>query len=350
MISIRLPFRHLLTWLYDLNIEVITTINNTSKKTGFGSHSTCSDVVESIQRAGNSARLTVCESPDDLQTVVARKPDLVILATKFMPTNRGENLWFSEFFSKNNITFSGSDRETLKFDSDKNSAKIHLANMRIKTARHFTATPGQFLSQNSLPINFPLFIKSIDATHGNGIDQHSIVSNFAEFEAKVLSICTADNQPALVEEYLEGRDFTVAIICNSNGEMTVSSIEILRPGNKQQDIECFMHVEGADNYKVNELAKAAFLGLGLRDFGLIDVRMNNHGQCFFMDVNLVPNMTFGIGYFLRAFEIANNLTYDQVIGLMLEVFSARARGEKIHHKVLEKRNLHWPRASVRIGL
>jgi len=331
---------------------VITTTDNSLKKTGFGSHSTCTEVVEALQRAGNTARLTVCECLDDLQAVVARKPDLVVLAAKFMPVKNAENLWFSKYFSNNKITFSGSDRETLRFDSDKASAKIHLANMRIKTARHFTALPKQFLSENSLPLAFPLFIKSIDASTGNGIDALSYVTNFAEFAAKVLSICTLDKQPALVEEYLEGRDFSVAIICKSNGEMTMSAVEILRQGDKPQEVTdgCLQVVDVDDSHKVNELAKAAFLGLGLRDFALIDVRMNNYGQCFFMDANLVPNMAPASSYFLRACEIANNLSYDQVICLMLEEFSSRVRGDKIHNIVLKQRNLHWPRASVRKGL
>lgn len=330
-----------------MNIEVITTTNKTLKKSGFGSYSSCTEVVESMQRADNSVRLTVCELMDDLQAVVARNPDLVVLAEKSMPINNAENLWFSEYFARHKITFSGSDRETLRFDSDKASAKLHLANMRIKTARHFTALPKQFLSQSSLPLVFPLFIKAIDATNDNGIDEQSYVNDFAEFEAKVLAISTQNEQPALVEEYIPGRDFTVAIICNSNGEMTVSAVEVLRQGKKQADIDCCIQIEISDDrHKVIELAKAAFLGLGLRDFALIDVRMNNCGQCFFMDANLVPNMTIGSSYFLRAFEIANNLYYDQVICLMLEVFSVRTRGDKIHNKVLKQRNQHWPRASV----
>lgn len=297
-----------------------------------------------MQRAGHSVRLIVCEFLDDLHAVVARKPDLVVLAAKIMAT---ENLWFSKYFSSHKITFSGSDSETLRFDSNKVLAKMHLANMRINTARYFTALPNQFLASNSLPLDFPLFIKSIDANNDNGIDQQSYVNNFDEFEAKVHSIFAQVNQPALVEEYLSGRDFSVAIICNSNGEMTVSAVELLRKGNTQVDVDCCVPiVNSADNHKVSELAKAAFLGLGLRDFALIDVRMDNLGQCFFMDANLVPNMTIGASYFLRAFEIANKLSYDQVICLMLEVFSVRTRADKIHNKVLKQRNQHWPRATV----
>lgn len=297
-----------------------------------------------MQRAGNSVRLTVCECLKDLQGIVNRKPDLVVLAEKFLAV---EDIWLSEYFSRYQITFSGSVRETLIFDSNKASAKTHLANLRINTANHFTAVPKQFLPQSPLPLDFPLFIKSNDPKYDNGIDEHSYVNNFSEFEAKVLSIYTQNGQPALVEEYLDGRDFTVAIICNSNGEMTVSAVEVLRHGYTQPDIDCCKQIQNRDeNHNVIELAKAAFLGLGLRDFALVDVRMNHLGQCFFMNVNLVPNMASGASFFLRAFELANGLSYDQVICLLLEVFCNRARGDKIHNKVIQQRNQHWPRAVV----
>lgn len=333
--------------MYKLNIEVITTTNKTLNKSGFGSYSSCTDVVESMQRAGNAVRLTVSEFLPDLHAVVARKPDLVVLAAKFMAVKNAEDVWFSEYFASQHITFSGSDRETLRFDSNKASAKQHLANMRIKTASHFTAMPNQFLSQSALPLDFPLFIKSIDVDNDIGIDESSYVNDFEGFEAKLLSICTQGEQPALVEEYVAGRDFSVAIICSSNGEMTVSAIEVLRQGYTKSDIDCCIPIAlSEDQHNVTQLAKAAFLGLGLRDFALIDVRMDHFGQCYFMDADLVPNMTSGSSHFLRACEIASDLSYDQVFCLMLEVFSVRARGDKIHKKVLKQRSQHWPRASV----
>lgn len=341
-----------------MNIEIIKTADNTLKEKGFGCYSSCLDVLKAVKRAGNIAQLTVCESLADLDAVVARNPDFVVLAAKYIPVKNGYNIWFSDYFSKKHIVFSGSDRETLKFDCDNGLAKIYLGNMGINTARHFTAMPKQFLSQDSLPLTFPLFVKSIDALNGNGIDDLSFVNTFAEFEAKVLSIYTLDDQPALVEEYLPGREFKVAIICNGNGEMKLSSMEMLPAkyssdlrilGQKtlQQKTEIF--IEGKlsdDSRKVTEFAKSVFLGLGLRGFGRIDVRMNKYGQCFFMKANLVPCMAFGTSYFPKACEIANNLTYDQVICLMIEECSNRAISEKTPKKVLKQRNLHWPLTSV----
>lgn len=341
-----------------MNIEIITTLSSTLKETGFGLHSSCLDVLGSIKRTGNNARLTVCESTRDLDAIVARKPDLVFLAAKYLPIKNGESIWFSDFFAKHKITFSGSERKTLEYDSDKVLAKVHLKNMGIKTAHHFTAIPNQYSCQDELPLNFPLFVKPIDAANGNGIDDLSFVNTFAEFEAKVLSIHALYNQPTLIEEYLVGREFTVAIICNSVGQMTTSSIEVLPPESsaglrilgqevKQQDTECLIAIgNDEDTRKVNMLAEAAFLGLGARGFGRIDIKMNNSGQCFFMEANLIPGMTLGTSYFPKAHEIANNLSYDEVVCLMLEECLSRSITEKAINKTLKQRNRHWPKATV----
>jgi D-alanine-D-alanine ligase len=357
-----------------LNIEVITTVDSPLTEAGFGSYASCLAVVESIKRSGNTAQVTVCESLADLDAVVARKPDFVLFGRKYLPCNNGDDIWFSEYFSKHQIAFFGSDREALRFDSDRVSVKIHLGNMRIKTARYFIANPKQFLSQASLPLAFPLFIKSTNDTNGNGIDGLSLVNTFAEFEAKVLSLYTLNKQPVLVEEHLAGREFTVAVICNSSGEMFASSIEMLSPAplnglsvleqeieqpraqqknqqresqRAQQNIESFINIELPDDaHKVNTLAKSAFLGLGLSGFAYINVKMDKYGQCFFMGINLIPSMALETSYFLKACEMANNLSYDQVIRLMLEECVSRKKSESLLNKELKQCNLHWPRASV----
>lgn len=341
-----------------MNIEIITTVNTTLKETGFGLNSSCINVLNSINRTENTARLTICESLSDLDDVVARNSDFVVLAAKYMPVLNAESIWFSNYFSKKQIIFSGSDRQSLKYDSNKVLAKTHLGNMGIKTALHFTAVPEQFSSLKDIPLAFPLFVKPIDAANGNGIDDLSLVNTFAEFEAKVLSVFTLYQQPALVEEYLAGREFTVSIICNSKGEMMTSSIEVLPPESlaglrilgrevKQQDTECLMAIgNDEDMRKVNMPAEAAFLGLGARGYGRVDIKMNRSGQCFFMEANLVPGMTQGTSYFPKAHEIANNLSYDEVVCLMLEECMIRSIKERAIDKTLKQRNRHWPRASV----
>ena len=291
---------------------------------------------DTLQAMGHSIRLTVCQTRQDLDQVVSRKPQLVILAVKYIPLKNNNDIWLSEFFSEHDINFTGSSRDVLKFDSNKVLAKTHLSNKGIKTARYFIAIPDQYKKESELPINFPLFLKPLDAANGNGIDDLSFVTSFADYQSKVLSLYNTFNQPVLVEEYLDGREFTVAVIKTAHEKLTVSAVEIIPPTSnhglrilgaqtKKDDSEKMIEIVDSEvKDRVSTLAIEAFNALGVRDFGRIDIKTDNHGECFFMEANLVPGMTYGSSYFPQACHIADELSYTRVIQLMLEAGLGRA--------------------------
>ncbi len=319
-----------------MHIEIITTPNKSLKETGFGSLKACDNVLGAIQKMGYSVRLNVCKTKDHLIEVVRRKPDLVILAVKYIPVKNEDDIWLSDFFAQHRVNFSGSSREVLKFDSDKVLAKAHLTNKGIKTASYFIAIPGQYKFESELPITFPLFLKPIDAANGNGIDNSSLVTSFTDYESKVVSLYDSFKQPVLVEEYLDGREFTVAVIMTSNKNLIVSAVEVIPPTStnglrilgaqtKIDDSENLIRIDdNAEKSRVTTLAIDAFNALGSRDFGRIDIKTNKSGECFFMEANLVPGMTYGSSYFPEAYAIAREFAYDKVIGLLLAGGLARA--------------------------
>ena len=141
-----------------MHIEIITTPNEALKESGFGTLKACNSVLEVIQRIGYSVRLNVCKTKDNLADVVKRKPDLVILAVKYIPIKNKDNIWLSDYFDRHGINFTGSSREVLEFDSNKVLAKTHLTNKGIKTANYFIAIPGQFKIESDFSITFPLFL------------------------------------------------------------------------------------------------------------------------------------------------------------------------------------------------
>ena len=318
-----------------MHIEIITTPNEALKESGFGKLKACNSVLDAIQRMGYGVRLNVCKTKDDLDAVVKRKPELVILAVKYIPIKNEDDIWLSDYFSQHGINFTGSSREVLKFDSNKVLAKMHLTNKGIKTANYFIAIPGQYISENYLPITFPLFLKPLDAANGNGIDDLSYVTNFADYESKVATLYDSFNQPILVEEYLDGREFTVAVIKTHNENFIVSAVEAIPPTSahglrilgaqaKKDDSEKLIEiVDNEVKNRVTTLAIDAFNALGVRDFGRIDIKTDNHGECFFMEANLVPGMTYGSSYFPEACDIANEFAYDKVIELLISGGLAR---------------------------
>ncbi|RXK14230.1 D-alanine--D-alanine ligase [Halarcobacter mediterraneus] len=310
-------------------IEILTTSNEELKESGFGSIESCFSILEAIEKMGHNIILMVCKNKKDLKKVVDRNPDLVILAVKYLVLEDGTNLWLSEYFDKYSINYTASSVEILKFDSNKVLAKEYLKRKGIKTADYFTAIPNQFQSVKELPILFPLFLKPIDAANGNGIDDLSFVTNFDEFEKKVKSLYDLYEIPVLVEEYLDGKEFTVSIIETVNGGLLTSAIEILPlistnglrilgQKAKKDDSEELKKINNNEiKIKLTKLAIDSFKGLGVRDYGRIDIKTNKKGDCFFMEANLVPGMTKGSSYFPRACEIENELTYDEVVQLML---------------------------------
>lgn len=326
-----------------MRIEIVTSPNNKLKETGFGSELACEKIKQSLMKLGHKAEVSVCSSLKDLEAIINRKPDLVVLAAKYMPIENGDDVWFSQFFASNNITFSGSNRETLKYDSDKVSAKKHLSSIGIKTAKFFTAIPEQYQNEKALPVKFPLFLKPSDAANGNGIDDQSFVQNFAEFKAKVSSLYSQYGVPTLVEEYLGGREFTVSITKSAIGDMSVSAIEIVPPESidglrilgsvvKKSDSENLKKIDKASIEEIKNLAIAAFQGLGARGFGRIDIKMKESGECYFMEANLVPGMNYGTSYFPRACEIENGISYDDVVELMMDECLERVRTERLIYK------------------
>ena len=329
-----------------MHIEIITTPNETLKESGFGTLKACNSVFDAIQSMGYSASLSVCETKDDLEDVVKRQPELVILAVKYIPVKNENGIWLSDYFARHGINFTGSTREVLEFDSNKVLAKTHLTNKGINTANYFIATPGKYKDESELPITFPLFLKPLDAANGNGIDDLSYVTNFSDFESKVASLYDTFNQPILAEEYLDGREFTVAVIKTRNEKLIASAVEVIPPTSthglrilgaqaKKDDSEKLIEiVDDEVKNRVTTLAIDAFNTLGVRDFGRIDIKTDNHGECFFMEANLVPGMTYGSSYFPEACDIAHEFAYDKVIELLLAGGLARASSSQILDMVL----------------
>jgi D-alanine-D-alanine ligase len=313
-----------------MNIEIITTPTETLYETGFGNYSSCQNVLNSIHSMGHRCRINSCKEFDDLERVSRRKPDLVVLAVKYIPIENGKKIWLTDYFSKQNIAYSGSSRNTLEFDSDKILAKLHLQKKGISTAEFFTASAGEFKQSDELPIKYPLFLKPRGAANGNGIDDQSHVSSFDEFNSKVLSLQNSYNQPALAEEYLSGREYTVAIISTKSGELLVSAVEIIPPKSnlgyrilseeiKKGNTETLKKITDNETKRdVNRMAFEAFVGLGAEGFARIDIKSNTEGKCYFMEVNLIPGMTLGSSYFPEACRIELGLSYDETIAHLVE--------------------------------
>lgn len=314
------------------NIEVVIIPDECLKNTSFGTKETCEGIYDILVTKYKNVKITYCVSEDDLREVVKRMPDLVVLTNKIMLIE-GKEIWLSGYFASHNIKFTGSSEEVLKCDLNKVLSKEKVAAYGVETARFFTAIPGEYKSLDDLPIPFPLFIKPIDSANSHGIDANSFVLSFAGFQSKVKELYETYKSPILVEEYLSGREFTVSII-KSHQQLIIAPIEIIIPlENNLRILSCKVKGDNSEilkrisddevRKKVSNIAKISFEALGVQDFGRIDVKMDLHERCCFLEANLTPGMTRNSSYFPTSYKICELLEYDEVISLMVQTASER---------------------------
>ena len=300
-------------------IVIITSGNDNQKETGFGSIETCRTLYRAINDKYRDVSFHTVSTMDSLHQIVTEAPDLAILCSKYFVVNEtGEKVWYSRFFFENGIEFSGSLRENLEFDSNKSKAKTLLQNFDVATANFFIAHPGQYLMEADLPLHLPLFVKPLDAANGNGIDDNSIVRDFESYRNKVGELFNRFETGALVETELPGREYTIAILDDPETSVRhVIPLEITAPKNsngdrllgyetKQQNKEKLALVPEPLCTELRQLAIRIFDLLGARDFGRIDIKLDEYGTPHFLEANLVPGMTPGTSYFPRAMSYLNS--------------------------------------------
>ncbi len=141
--------------------------------------------------------------------------------------------------------------------------------------------------------------------------------------------------PALVETYLNGREFTVAVF-EKNANLTVYALEITAPVEngvrilsnkvKKDNTEILSAVTDKELLsEITHIAKNSFHALGARDIGRIDIKMDHHGQCHFIEANLTPGMKKGSSYFPKACEINEKITYETMTYLVIQGVLERIR-------------------------
>ena len=316
-----------------VNIEVIVIKDDNLKNTAFGSYETCEGIYQSLLLKNKNTRLSVCTNEKDLEDVVDRKPDFIVLTNKMLIT-KTKKIWLSEYFDLNNIIYSGSIKTAMQLDLKKTASKLQVITHGVDTARFFTAVPDEYQSVADLPVPFPLFIKPLESANSEGIDARSFVVNFSDFESKVKELYAKYKQPALVEQYLSGREFTVSII--KSDTLLIAPIEIIAPlendirilsnTTKTNNTEILKEVLDVETFKkVSSIAISSFNALGARGFGRIDIKMDAQEKCYFIEANLTPGMTRGSSYFPQSFEMCLGLHYDDLVFSMFRSTIKRSR-------------------------
>ncbi|MGD0342522.1 MAG: hypothetical protein ABSA76_12530, partial [Bacteroidales bacterium] len=100
----------------------------------------------------------------------------------------------------------------------------------IVSAAGVPVSPGMLISKKEdikkCNLEYPLFIKPVSEGTGKGINEKSMLNSFSEMKEMAEWILSRFNQPALVEEYLPGREFTIGVIGSGNDTVAIGGMEI----------------------------------------------------------------------------------------------------------------------------
>jgi D-alanine-D-alanine ligase len=315
---------------------------------------TCKTICNVLRNHYTKVGFTIIKTKSDLTGLVQKNPDLVFSGVKYVEfaekaiTKDSTNkIWLSDYLNQVGINYTGSPKSALELEFSKGMAKKKIQQCGIRTAPFFVAQPKQYQDGQELPLEFPLFVKPLYQGGGAGIGQDSIVINFSDFQKKVQAVHNEYIQSSLVEKYLTGREFTVAIFdASSTSELIAMPVELIAQADDKGNRILGLKEKGADqeevtaitDQKVREmiisLAKQAFKALGARAFGRIDIRMDENNVPHFLEANLVPGL--GSGYFFRACEVNKKMTYEDMILKIAEIGLARKRTILSPSLVVEK--------------
>lgn len=228
-----------------------------------------------------------------------------------------------------NILFAGADALTLGVTLDKVMAKKCFIAEGIPTARYFKANlEDDLLELNS--IGFPLFVKTLHEGTSKGITQASRVENFEQLKIQVEHICHHYKQPALVEEFIKGTEFTVGVIGN-NPPVAMPVVQYAIAGKTALGNEFYSYRHVAEKLvehicpapideklatQLQDLAVRAYKSVDCRDFGRVDFRVDEKGNPYVLEINPLPNLSPDDVFVL--FGKVKGMTYNQIINKIMD--------------------------------
>lgn len=238
------------------------------------------------------------------------------------------------------IPYTGSDAATMAIALDKALAKRLVAQAGIPTAPFMVMTSGD----EALPpaFRFPAIVKPVAEGSSKGVMKTSVVQNEAELRGLVRSIVGKYRQGALVEAFLPGREFTVALLGETDPRvLPPMEIVFINPQSKTP-VYAFDHkldwstevqydrpanVDPALLAELSRVAKGSFAALGCRDLARVDLRIDSEGRVNFIEVNPLPGLSPGWSDMCLVAESAG-MDYRTLIGEILAPAIRRLAAKK----------------------
>jgi len=258
--------------------------------------------IESITKAIESHGHTVVPleaTPDFPRTLMASNVDVVFNIAEGI-SGRNREAQVPNLCELLGVPYTGSDSATLSICLDKGLAKRMLGD--VETPAFQVLFTGK---EKLRPLRYPVIVKPNQEGTSKGITTKSVVDDEARLRELARELIEKYGQPALVEEYVTGREFTVGLL-GERRPRVLPPMEVVFLTQQERPVydytckqDCDKHVRYEVPAKltkdelraIEKVCRATFMTLGCRDVARIDLRMTSDGRVYVIEVNPLPGLT-----------------------------------------------------------
>lgn len=226
---------------------------------------------------------------------------------------------------------------------------LHKPSARAVLAAAGVAIPrGVVVESGERPfggLSFPVIVKPSREDGSHGIRNESFAADEETARERVRYVIEQYAQPALVEEFVDGREFNVSLLGPPEDPQVLPLREIcysLPPGLPRLVSYEAKWKPGTVQYRgtpsgpaagptelveaVGSIARAAYTAVGLRDYGRVDVRLDGTSKPVVIDINANPDLTPSGNLGLPGTAMEAGMSYPDLIRFIVDQALARRPG------------------------
>ena len=298
------------------------------------------EIFEALGKLGYEPLYHALDGKNQSLTALARvEADLIFNLTESYAGDDTKDMNIAAYLDLLGRSYTGAGPHALYLAQDKALAKKIFAFHGIKTPYFATSYRGKL--DHSHDISFPLIVKPTSEDGSIGIDASSVVDSVKELMEKIHYIHEEFDAPALIEEYIEGREIYASVLGNENAEvlplveLDLSKLPEGTPRIAGTDVKWEKETEAykvtkaapvedlveATVKRLSDTALAAYQALKLRDYGRIDMRLSKKGEVFVIEANPNPWLSTAAEFVMAARKAGRS--YTQLIGEIVDLAKGR---------------------------
>lgn len=285
------------------------------------------EIFEALEKLGHEPSYMTLDGTDKTLSALAKSDaDMFFNLTESYAGDDTKEMNVAAYLDLLGRLYTGAGPQALYLAQDKSLAKKLFKFHNIQSPYFATCYRGRL--DHAEDVKFPLIVKPTSEDGSIGIDQFSVVSSVKELMERIHYIQEEFDSPALIEEYIEGREIYAAVTGNEHlevlplieldlsklpeGMAKVAGTEV----KWEKDTEAYKVTKSApaedlDEDAVELLSKTAlqtYRTLQLRDYGRIDMRFTPKGEVYVIEANPNPWLSSTSEFFMAAKKSGKSYT------------------------------------------